>query len=143
MFERATRMRYATDCGIAALATATGNTWSRCKRETGPHGETVTLPDTYYGIEHPTMARAIRKLCGRRYMMPSGSRLADAHGARGVVLCTVEHEGDWLVGRRHWLAWERDEHGAIWCFNPTDGEVFRVESMTGRGFFPVLHYHTA
>ena len=140
MFPNATRMRYSTDCGIAALATAAGSPchWlSAYGLLFGSHA-----PGDYYGVEVPAMCSAIKNLLGARSAMPSGAPLTSAKGPKGVVLCRVEHENAWTDGR-HWLAWEKDEHGRVWLYNPTDGEVFRAESMTGRGFYQLCHFTIA
>ena len=141
MFLNATRMRYSTDCGIAALATATGKAWDACSLNLIGKGSYFVTPETYCGVTQYQMQLGIATLMLWDETMPSGAPLTSAKGQRGVVLVRVEHAE--LEGQRHWLAWEKDEHGRVWLYNPTDGEVFRAESMTGRGFYQLCHFTIA
>lgn len=134
MFEHAIRMRYSTDCGIASLATAMRISWEGSCAFLAEHIDEA--PYGYWGVTQDAMQGAAAPGA-----IPSGVPLTSAKGKRGVLLVRVEHAE--LEGQRHWLAWEKDLDGRVWCFNPTDGEVFRAESMTGRGFYQLCHFTVA
>lgn len=111
--------RAARDCGVACLATLLA--W---------HGEGMPYIHALCTLFKPSaeLARAdlstseyrMRRALGKLGWKLSRKRgVNETEGKAGLML--VRAPGEWNNNDSHWLAWERDEAGVVWVWNPANG----------------------
>lgn len=123
--------RTADDCGVACLATLTGHPYI--------HALCVLFPGARLG-DTRTLSTTERRM--RRGLGAFGWKLSRKRGVNGIEgergLILVRWSGeDGASSLAHWLAWERDEAGVVWVWNPQGaGELFEYKpgALHNRGF---------